>query len=206
MAEPFVGEIKLVGYNFAPRGWSFCSGQRMDIVDYQTLYALYGTTFGGDGRTFFNLPDLQGRAPIGAGSGRGLTPQVLGRHGGTETVILTEKELPQHTHTAVVTQGSSSGATVLATTEVGDSATPSSNAYLAQTKPPGGGMDKPELIYKTTEPDANTKVALGGVSGGAATVSVTNDNAGSNGWHTNMQPYLALNYIIALQGIFPSRN
>jgi microcystin-dependent protein len=168
--SPFLGEIILLACNFPPRGYAFCQGQLLPLSQNTALFALLGTTYGGDGRTNFALPNLQGRVPIGAGQGPGLSLYDLGQAGGEEGTILTPAQMPAHTHaqaysTALGTVGSPEG------------------TYLASN---ASGLAQ----YETT-----------GTGSMAATGS-----AGSGQAHNNMQPYLALNYCIALQGIFPPRN
>lgn len=170
MSEPFLAEVRIVGFNFAPRGWAFCDGQILPINQNQSLYSLLGTTYGGDGRTSFALPDLRGRTPIHVGSSNG-THHQLGSKSGEETHTLSAAEMPQHTH---VFQGSTSD---------GTAAAPVSNVLAKSPNP----------FYH--EP-ANLKPMHAG----------TITNAGGGQAHDNMQPYLALNFCIALQGLFPSRN
>ena len=166
MSEPFLAEIRIVGFNFAPRGWAFCDGQILPINQNQSLYSLLGTTYGGDGRTSFALPDLRGRTPIHEGDGHG-----LGQKGGVETVTLTDAEIAAHTHQAK------------ASSIVGDNPTPTGRV-LAQF-----------AAYR--DPEAATMTALR---------SGTVTNAGGGQAHNNMQPFLTLSFVIALQGLFPSRN
>lgn len=166
MSEPFLAEIRIVGFNFAPRGWALCDGQILPINQNQSLYALLGTTYGGDGQTTFALPDLRGRTPIHVGNGH-----AEGNKGGEETHTLSTNEMPQHTHTA-------NGTTAAAT---------------------------------TTGPTDNLLAGTSGLYGAADgnTVTMAGDNlapAGGGQAHENMQPFLALNFCIALQGLFPSRN
>ena len=165
MSEPFLAEIKMVAFNFPPRGWAYCDGQILPINQNQSLYSLLGTTYGGDGRTSFALPDLRGRTPIHVGDGH-----TLGQKSGEETHGLSINEIPQHTH---VPQGSSLNA---------NAPVPANNVLAA-----GNNM------YQTPE----DLVALQ-----AGTVA----NVGQSQSHNNMQPYLTLNYCIALQGIFPPRS
>jgi microcystin-dependent protein len=206
MSEPFFGEIKTVGFNFAPRSWAFCSGGLLSISQNNALFALLGTTYGGDGRTNFKLPELRGRVPMSFGSGPGLTSYRLGEVGGYEKIPLDVVNLPAHTHIATVisTEGGGSEAQVEATTDDGDSDKPENGSYLAGLKSQGLSNDK---VYKKTPTEGST-VLLGGVSGGgsAGKVTVTNANTGSGNAVYNVQPFLALNYIIALNGIFPSRS
>jgi microcystin-dependent protein len=107
MGSPYVGEIRMVGFNFAPQGWSLCNGQTISIAQNEVLFDLIGTTYGGDGQTTYNLPDLQGRAPIHQGTNSG-TPYVMGQRAGVETVTLTQGQLPAHTHQAAATTGATS--------------------------------------------------------------------------------------------------
>jgi microcystin-dependent protein len=161
----------VVAFNFAPRGWAFCDGQILPINQNQSLYSLLGTTYGGDGRTSFALPDLRGRTPIHVGSSNG-TIHNLGQKSGEEGVVLSTSQIPAHTHTAQ------------ASSDPGNTPIPTGNV-LADTAPN-------ELYH-----DATSLVALR-----AGTIA----NAGANQAHNNMQPYLVLNFCIALQGLFPSRN
>ena len=167
MSEPFLAEIKLVGFNFAPRGWAFCNGQILPINQNQSLYSLLGTTYGGDGRTSFALPDLRGRTAIHKG-----TTVTLGQRAGTENEVLSIAEIPSHS-------GKYMGSA--------DQATSSSaaNNILASEARRG--------IEAYTDPNN-----LVGLSGDTST--------GGGQGHNNMQPYLTVNFIIALQGLFPSRN
>ncbi|GAA4453619.1 tail fiber protein [Nibrella saemangeumensis] len=171
--EAFIASIILFGGTYAPRGWAFCQGQILSIAQNTALFALLGTTYGGNGQTTFALPDLRGRVPIHPGQGPGLSPYSLGQMGGFETTTLLTANLPAHTHT------------LKAFSENGDKASPQSN-FLAAT----GGLD-PE--YRTTGSEIPMAAGAIGMTGG-------------NQPFNNIQPYLALNYIICLQGIFPSRN
>jgi microcystin-dependent protein len=181
MAEPFLGEIRLVGFNFAPQGWALCAGQILPINQNTALFSLLGTTYGGNGTTTFALPDLQGRAAVGMGNGAGLSPYVLGQITGTETVTLTVGQMPSHNH--LVAANAASG-----------TVSSPSGADLAQTVEARGGG----AAYNTySTPPMTARVTLD-----AATVQPS----GGSGPHPNIQPVLAMNYIIALQGIYPSRN
>ena len=172
MSEPFIGCISIFGFNFAPRGWATCSGQLLPINQNQSLFSLLGTTYGGDGRTTFALPNMQGRAPMHAGNGAGLTSRTLGQQLGAERVTLTEAQIPPHSHTANASDTDST-----ATTPQGNLAAPTVTAFN---------------VYG--DPDNLTPGAAGqlGQSGGSG--------------HDNMQPYTALNFCIALTGLFPPRN
>ena len=172
MAEPFLAEVRIVGFNFAPRGWAFCDGQILPINQNQSLYSLLGTTYGGDGRTTFALPDLRGRTPIHVGASDGGSHHSQGQKSGEETHVLSVSEMPQHRHLP-------SGTSLPDTTPTpGPSVLPGQNAGAP---------------YRTGA--AAQFMGVGTVA-----------NAGGSQAHDNMQPYLALNFCIALQGLFPSRN
>ncbi len=165
MATPFLSEIKIASFNFAPKGWALCNGQLLPINQNQALFSLLGTNYGGNGQTTFALPNLQGRVPLHRGNGFNLA-----QTGGEETHTLTTQEMPVHTHTA---QGTSSSA---------DNTVPTGN-YLAAAQGLYGAVADTTTLHP-------------------ATIS----NAGGGQPHENMQPYLVLNFCIALQGIFPSQN
>ncbi|MFC2015153.1 phage tail protein [Chloroflexota bacterium] len=171
MAEPFLAEIKIAGFNFAPRGFAQCDGQILPINQNQSLYSLLGTIYGGDGRTTFALPDLRGRTPIHEGASPGGSQHNLGQKSGTETVVITMPEMAAHHH--------------------GDTGT----SEPADTDNPGESAIPAHAEGNTYRPD-------GAVVPMAAT---TSDTGGGQG-HENVQPCLVLNYVIALQGLFPSRN
>lgn len=180
MAEPFIGQIMLVGFNFEPRGWAFCNGQLLSISQNTALFSLLGTTYGGNGQTTFALPDLRGRAAVGFGQGPGLSNYDLGEVTGSETVTLTVGQMPAHSHL------------------VGANA---ANATVASPS----GADLAKTVDSTGRTSFNT------YSTPPMTAPVTLDPAtiqqsGGSQPHSNIQPVLGLNYIIALQGIFPSRN
>lgn len=175
--DPFVGEIMIVGYTFCPRGWANADGQLLPINQNQALFSLYGTTYGGDGRTTFALPDLRGRAPIHFGTGPGLTTRALGSRSGTETNTMTEAQMPSHTHTGGI--------------QTTDTAANSRNA-----KSDAFGFDDQNTYVDGTNPSANFM----------RNVTVLIQNKGGGQAQNNMQPYLALRYCVALQGVFPSRN
>ena len=176
MASPFLGEIKMFGGNFAPYGYALCDGQLIAITQNSALFAILGTTFGGNGTSTFQLPNMQSRVPIHWGTGPGLTTYVLGETTGQESIQLNLSNLPQHNHTA--TLGASSAA--------GTSGAPTSGAVLAAST----ARDR---LYSTNSADT----ALAG-----PTIGLT----GSSVPHTNIQPVLAVTFIIATAGIFPSRN
>lgn len=166
MSEPFLAEVKIVGFNFAPRGWAFCDGQILPINQNQSLYSLLGTTYGGDGRTTFALPDLRGRVPLHQGSNH-----RLGQKSGEETHTLSVPEMPAHTH------GLSASNQASDTTNI-------ANHILGVATAPVYGDGKNLVSMKP------------------GTIA----NVGGSQAHENMQPYLAVNFCIALRGLFPSRN
>jgi microcystin-dependent protein len=169
--SPFLGEILLVPYNFAPKGWAICDGSILPIAQETALFSLLGTTYGGDGIQTFALPDLRGRSPISSGQGPGLQNYDLGQEGGEEAVTLSVSQIPSHTHP------------VVGSTTVANLAGPSGAVWATQSL----------LNIYSSAP--NTSMAPGAVS-----------MAGSGQAHDNRSPYLTLNYVIALQGIYPSRN
>jgi len=171
MSDPFIGEIKMFGGTFAPRGWALCNGQLLAISQNQALFSLVGTYYGGDGRTTFGLPDLRGRVPIHQGSGPGLTPRSIGDKVGVERVTLTPGELPAHSHDLRCAQARS------------DTQNPHANVLARGTEDLYGPADN--LVELS--PSALSTV-------------------GGSQQHNNMQPFIGINFIIALQGVFPSRN
>jgi microcystin-dependent protein len=188
--EPFLAEIIMFGSNFAPRGWAFCDGQILPISQNTALFSLLGTTYGGDGRTSFGLPDLRGRVAIHPGPGFGLTLVRLGEKGGVENVTLTTAQMPSHDHQ--IDHGHGVGAVMNASSANGDVKTPAGNV-LAVAK----GKD-----YSTAAPDVQMHPSAFSVvphAGNSAT-------SGGGQAHENRQPYLGINHIIALVGVFPSRN
>jgi microcystin-dependent protein len=168
MSDPFLGEIKIVPWSPAPQGWAFCNGQFLPINQNQALFALLGTTYGGNGQTTFALPDFRGKVPVHVGAGF-----IQGQTGGEQAHTLTTGEMPQHLHFA-------NAANVDATTNE-----PSNGVVLAK---------------------ATGANVYGGASAFQQMLGTILGNVGGSQPHDNMQPYLVLNFIIALQGIFPSRN
>jgi microcystin-dependent protein len=174
MAQPYIGEIRLFGGNFAPAGWSFCNGATLSIQQNDALFNLIGTTYGGDGQNTFNLPDLQCRVPVHQGQGLGLQSYVLGQKGGSETVTLTVAQLPSHPHAAV---GSAAGA--------------------AATNPANATWGNAQVNTNSFGPGTAAANTMN-----AASTSLT----GGNQPHDNMLPFLAVSFIIALQGVFPTQS
>ncbi|MEZ5042367.1 MAG: tail fiber protein [Saprospiraceae bacterium] len=186
--EPFIGMIVMFGGNFAPRGWAFCDGQLLAISQNTALFSILGTTYGGDGRTSFGLPDLRGRVAMHPGHGPGLTDRRLGEKAGIENVTLTISEIPSHNHIL----NAAATASLNVVREDGDTTEPA-GASLANISPDSVNA------YSSATPDATAMA-------GTVTLSGTTANIGGNMAHNNIQPYQCVNYIIALQGIFPSRN
>ena len=189
MSDPYLGQIMLVGFNFNPRGFANCDGQIMSIASNQALFALLGTMYGGDGRTNFKLPDLRGRVPIHAGGGAGLPNFTQGQRGGAVTETLNVSQLPPHSHTQPDVTG--------ATGKMRATANPASTSDAAGNTlamVPGFSADAPSVDL-----GADT-VAIDSISHGPT------NSTGGGGAHNNLQPYLTLRYVIAIQGQFPSRN
>jgi microcystin-dependent protein len=198
--DVFTGMIASFGFSFAPVHWSTCSGQLLAIAQFQALYSLLGTSYGGDARSVFGLPDLRGRTPIGQGQGPGLTDRIMGQAMGTETVTMTAANLPPHTHTATFSpSGGGTAFQILASQNPGNKTVPAAGDYLAKTV---AGLDDAKSYTDTP----GTTVPLGGVSGGGGSGVVTVDNTGGGLAMPNMQPYLVINWCIAVQGLYPQRN
>lgn len=176
MSEPFLGQVYLVGWNFAARSFALCDGQLLPISQNSALFSLLGTIYGGDGRTSFGLPDLRGRVPMHMGNGPGLSSRRIGEKSGVETVTLTVAEIPSHNHNARLQAENVAGNTDDPT---GNMLAKATNTYRAQFRSDDVAMNS---------------------------AAVLSDNVGGSQSHYNMQPYLVMNYQIALQGLFPSRN
>ena len=179
MAEPFLSEIRIMSFNFPPKGWAFCNGQLMPINQNQALFSLLGTTYGGNGQTNFALPNLQGRTPIHWGDNHN-----LGEAGGSSSVTVNIQQLPAHTHQVM---GRNAQAALVG------GAIPANTKSLGQAITTNVSPPPPVNIYSNQAPNA-------------ALSPLSCSNVGGSQAHNNMMPYLVLNYIIALQGIFPSRN
>jgi microcystin-dependent protein len=171
MADPFVAEIRIFPFNFAPKGWAFCDGQLLPLSQNTALFSLLGTTYGGDGKNNFALPDLRGRSPLQPGQGPGLSPRDLGEQGGQAAVTLLPSQMPAHAHG------------LRASSAAGSTGTPSSSVALAPASAPVYGPPSDLL--------AMGEGAIGETGGGLP--------------HENRQPFLTLYFMIALQGVFPSR-
>ena len=180
MSSPFVAEIRIVGFNFPPTGWAFCNGQLLPISQNTALFSLLGTFYGGDGKSTFALPDMQGNSPVHQGDAPGLSPYFLGQMGGSEFVTLLQSEMPAHTHGGGTTTASANG---------GDSAIPTNAAWSTP------GADRGLIAYDLAP---------------AGTTALMNPQAlsiaGGSLPHNNMMPYITLNFVIAMQGVFPPRS
>lgn len=179
MADPFVAEIRIFPFNFAPKGWAFCNGQLLPISQNTALFSLLGTTYGGDGKSTFSLPNIQGSAPMHPGQGPGLSLHSLGESGGTETVTLLESEMPAHTHTLMSISGFA-----------GNNNDPTGNVLA---KGDAGLSPYAPLLANNQSPAS--------VSNAPQAMAV----GGGSQPHNNLQPYLTLNFCIAMQGVFPPR-
>jgi microcystin-dependent protein len=172
MSDPFVAEIRMVGFNFAPTGWAQCNGQLLPISQNTALFSLLGTFYGGDGKSTFALPNLEGSAPMHQGQGAGLSQRFIGEASGSEFITLIASEMPLHTHTAT------------------------GRAFLGNNQFPGGqswGGNQTARQYNANAPDGTMNFQALSISGGSLP-------------HNNMPPYLVVNFIIAMQGVFPPRN
>lgn len=178
MADPFIGEIRVFAGNFAPQGWALCNGQLLSIQQNTALFSILGIAYGGNGTTNFALPNLMGSAPVHQGTGPGLTSRNVGSAFGEPVVTLAVNNLPRHTHLAQATTGE------------GSTGNPKDN-FFAET-PSAGRHGAQEPMYGTTANASFSPQAL--------------SSSGGNQAHNNMQPYLGLNFIIALEGIFPNRS
>jgi len=176
MSNPFLAEIRIFTGNFAPKGWALCDGQLLPISQNTALFSLLGTTYGGDGKSTFALPNLQGCAPMQAGQGPGLSLRDLGETAGEQTVTLLQTEMPSHSHTAQGSTGS-------------NQTTPVNNAWASGAKLGGGNL------YFPSTPASNVQMS-----------PFATEIKGGGQPHNNMPPFLGLTFIIALQGVFPARS
>ena len=191
MSEPFIGEIRMFGFNFPPRNWVTCSGQLLPISQNPTLYALINGYYGGDGRTTMGVPDLRGRAPISSGQAPGLSYYTLGERGGSELTYLNDTQIPSHSHTATPNLESLTPAA----NSTGNEGSPGGNVPAEYTMQ---GARSPANFYSNA---ADTNLKAGTVTG---TIAI-GDNGGGQP-HNNRPPYIALNFCMAIAGLFPPRN
>lgn len=193
--DPFVGEIQMVAFPFAPKGFALCDGSLLQVAQYPALYSLIGVAYGGDGVRTFGVPDLRGRSPIGAGAGPGLWPMQLGDAGGVEAVSLTTNQLPSHTHTATVQPGAHAQQNCFA--GVGSLTSPVGAIPSDVTEPLSGATSQafaiPTAANQTMAPLPLTLQIGVGATGGGAAVGIRN-------------PFVGVNFVIALEGIFPARS
>jgi microcystin-dependent protein len=196
---PYIAQIMQVGFNFAPPDWMQAAGQTLAISQNTALFSLIGTTFGGNGTTTFQLPNLMSRVVVGVGQTAGLSNYVWGQVGGMEQVTLNQQQMPTHTHVATFTPPTATLQAVTGATGTTAQSSPSANARLCNTFDNAAGGGSPQIYL----PTGGTPVNLGGLSvtGG----SVTNGLAGGNLPTPILQPYLALYTLIAISGYFPSR-
>lgn len=204
MSDPFLGEIRFVGFTFAPVGWALCNGAVMSISQNNALFALLGVTYGGNGQSTFGLPDLQGRSPVGAGTGLGLSPVVPGQKAGSESVTLTINNMPAHTHTAQ----SSGNLSVSGSVSVPACSSPTSGTVTATPGPTtvlgsvsAGG--RPGELYTTTA--ANTNLMPFTLQSTGTLPAINVGTTGASQPFSVQSPYLGLTAIIAMQGIYPTR-
>ncbi|WP_339447926.1 phage tail protein [Pseudomonas sp. EA_5y_Pfl2_R50] len=194
--EVFLGTVQMFAFNFAPRGWSLCNGQLIGVSQNQALFALLGTFYGGNGSTTFALPNLQSRMPICQGSGAGLTPRVMGEVSGNEQVTATINNLPNHTHALA-------GLTATTTVQLANPASNPAGAPTATNAYIGASGTGPGLANIFSDAQGASPVPL---KGAATSISGTITATGNGLPLPVMNPYLVLNFSIALEGIFPSRN
>ena len=180
MSNPFVAEIRIFAFSFAPTGWALCAGQLLPISQNTALFSLLGTTYGGDGKTTFALPNLQGSSPMQQGQGAGLTDRFLGETGGEEFLTLITSEMPVHAHT------------LNADTNFGTTPDPTNNLYMRGNFDDGAGHTGGVQVYNNTAPTVQLSPFAVGLAGGSLP-------------HNNTMPSLGVNFCIALQGVFPAR-
>ncbi|MGB9365251.1 MAG: tail fiber protein [Xanthobacteraceae bacterium] len=178
MSSPYVGQILMVGFNFAPAGWMLCQGQLLPISEYETLFQLIGTTYGGDGQSTFGLPNLSGRVPLHMGTGASGTTYTIGESAGVESVTLTTQQIPNHNHLVQVLEAPGGASK------------------------PGGNILATEAL--SVQQNCFTYGAFGGTQSTLAPATI--QPAGGSQPHENMQPYLTVNFAISLFGVFPSQN
>ncbi len=214
MSDPFIGEIRAVGFTYAPYGWAVCNGTVLTISQNSALFALFGTLYGGDGRSTFGIPDLQGRVIVGTGQGPGLSNYTQGETGGIESIsaaaVLTAANMPQHTHTADISGLTSSGTVTVNCNDTAGSQTTGAQAYFGKAGAVNGKTVYDTNVYNTITPNKTMNdgtAAFSGSVGGSIAVSVSGYASPLPISITgdNRQPFQSLLYVVALQGIYPSR-
>lgn len=211
MADPFLGEIRMAGFNFNPYGWALCQGQMMPLNQNTALFALLGTQFGGDGVSTFGLPDLRSRTPVGQGQGPGLSNYEMGEKGGTETFTALTSNMPTHNHAlALNAVNNLAGITAVQVVNAdATSSTPIAGGCLGIANDGGGSILN---LYHSGNDNAGNPLPRVNLAPqpvtvtGGVTVTGTVGVAGGNLPYSVLSPYLSVNFIIALQGVFPSRN
>ena len=194
MSDPFIGQIIQGGWNYVPRGWASCSGQLLPIAQYNAVFALLGTNFGGDGVTTFGLPDLRGRSAVGTGQGPGLSDYSLGQRGGAESATLTVNQMPSHSHSVAAVPNAFNASNAKATEQE-----PSTGAIFGRGVDTSGGTAVPEVYLPA---GTTPTIALGlNIAG-----SIQIGNTGSNLPVPTISPFLGVTVCIALEGIFPPRD
>ena len=201
MSDPYIGEIRMFGGNYAPSGWALCNGQLLPISQNQALFSILGTVYGGNGTTTFGLPNLQSRMPMHWGTGQGLSTRTLGEIGGAENSNLTIANLPTHNHTAVFTPSGGGSAQVNVTSTVGNLPSPVGN-MLGQS--PASGPTQALIYAPPTSPVSGQLAGVTGGGGGGGTVAV--GMTGSSVPMNITSPFQVVTFIIALVGIFPPRS
>ena len=200
--DPFIGQIMMFAGSFAPANWALCNGQILAISEYTALFSILGTTYGGNGRTTFALPDLRGRVPMGSGDGIGLSPRVTGQRYGSENVTLSVAQMPAHSHSAETTISGSSGAAKLNASSAEGTTNVPTGKYLAM--PPNFGLESVNMYGSSADIEMASDAIEIDVSGLSGETIV--NQAGGNSAHDNIQPSLAMNYIICINGVYPPRN
>jgi len=205
MSDPFLGEIRMVGFNYAPRGWALCDGRLLSIAQNSALFALLGVTYGGDGQATFALPDYRSRSAVGMGNGPGLTPIIQGEKAGVESTTLTQLQMPMHTHTAQSAAFSASltgPINIPAATSGTTQAAPANTAVLG----PIAAGGRPGTLYATTAADTTLAPFDVTITGQLTPANPVIGSAGGSQPVAIRNPFLGTNFIIALEGVFPSRN
>ncbi|GAB7534017.1 phage tail protein [Burkholderia sp. 3C] len=203
MSDQYLGEIRMVAFDFAPYGWALCQGQIISIAQNNALFALLGTNYGGTGTSTFGLPNMMGRSPVGTGQGAGLQNIVIGESSGTETTTLLSSNMPIHTHAAIVTGGGGTSTVSISipatTATTAPQSVPGNNMVLG----PGASSGHTATVYSTAAPNTNLLPFNASVT--MAPPSITNSTAGGSLPFSIRNPYLGLTFIIAMQGVYPTR-
>ncbi len=216
MSDPYLATINLFALTYAPAGYLYCQGQLLQISEYQAMFSLLSTNFGGDGRATFGLPDLQGRVPLGQGNGAGLTPRLLAQKGGDETQVLTQAEMPNHSHQAIADAAANvtvqpvftASSTLNASTSNANASTPDPSEVLGSGFANGGPIgiySGPNNLVNLDSASVTTNLSQVTDTEISVSVDVSLDSTGGNGDFSIMPPFLVLPYCIAVEGIYPPR-